>query len=240
MALANVILKVGGVFGATTSLVVGTAVAAYHHHKTNNVYDAEGYNKKGYDKDGYDKNGYDKKGYDREGYDREGYDRGGYDKNGRDKNGDRYISFEEMLAKSLNNGDEIASKERCKTKLNKKELQKTLNDVKQDFEEANESLQTGYNQQVASKFRNIINKICDSYIGYDINKKEFKLNEKIKECQRNGYISKEEASKLHQARIICNDTVHETRNVSYNEIHFAMKVTQNFIKKYETFLGRLQ
>lgn len=163
-----------------------------------------------YDENGYNGRGYDRSGYNRFGYDIEGYNKRGFNQDGRDRDG------------------------------------KTFNDLVKIIEEADEHLKKANKELDGNRFNYslmecrqgvemLVKELVSHYFGKSYCYEN--LCSSINVCENKGLITSEESTKLHQARIHCNDAVHGNEEKTYNQVFFVCKVLEELIRKWSDIIG---
>lgn len=199
-----------------------------------NGYDKVGYNKAGYNRDGYDRDGYDRRGYNRAGYDRtgynyDGYDRMGYDRNGYDANGYNRAGY-----------DQDGFNKYGFNYIGQNRGGRTLVDLKTKIVVAQRHLRKAYKELDKKSFsyslmecrqgmEGLIKELILHYLGSSYYYSDLCKN--INVCEQNGLITSDESTKLHQARMHCNDAVHGNEEKTYNQVFFVCKMLEWLIEK---------
>ena len=166
-------------------------------------FDRDGYNKEGYDIDGFDRQGFDKDGYDRQGYDQDGFNAQGFDRTKRNRSGKKASDIKRTIKKAEKHSQKV------KKELEKKSFSYSLVECRQGMELLTREIISHY--------------LGESFLSSDLCKN-------INTCVHHNLISEEDAAKLHQARIHCNDGVHANGAKTYNQVYFVNKMLEWLIE----------
>lgn len=242
-----------GAAGAAIVAAGGIIAKKVHYHINNEVY-KDGYNRRGYDPEGYDKDGYNSFGYDKEGYDRNGLDHSGFDQNGFDCDGYDRDGYDRdgfdcygFNRDGLNDegydrqGFNVSGFNKYGIDRAKNTKEENLNMIKEQENKLKNSYKMLKKDQdfiaSATRFRNIEEKICKIMISHYTGDRSInsELSSIINSC--NSILSSNEIDKLHQVRLICNRTVHESCIASYDELFFVYRTLQELIELFKSHLN---
>lgn len=227
-------LAVAGIaaVGAGIIAIGGLAAKKISDHvvRDSDGFNKMGYNRKGYDRDGYDRHGYNNDGYNREGYNRQGYNRAGFDQDGYNKSGFDIDGFDRQGLDE--NGydrygfDKYGFNIRGFDCDNKNRSGKTAADIHQTIKEAKRHSQKAKNELEKKAFNYslvecrqgmelLVREIISHYLRESFLSSDLCKN--INTCLRYNLITDDDATKLHQARMHCNDGIHANGSKTYNQ-----------------------
>ena len=236
--------------------VVATVVGKKIYDKKKKQYDSDGYDQYGYNKDGYNRSGYDKWGYNKEGFDKDGFKKNGYNhlgfdrdgynvkgfnKDGYDRSGfDKYGYNKEGFRKDGFNC--YGFDKYCKNRIGRYE-EDVFNEIRvldKQISKVWENYKVGEYLYVLTYCRQMTEKMCKNFIehscGYDSYRHE-NLMACLKKIENLNLFSEEMLGKLHNARKICNNVIHDNEKADPNSVYFVIKTTEELLSDYKRETG---
>ena len=204
-------------------------------------YDRYGYNKKGYNKEGYNKEGFDQRGYDRFGFDKTGYNIQGYDKDGYNRDGfDCYGYDKDGYARNGFNRYGFDRYGKNKAHRDQKDIYKEIDNCNKQVSKIWKNFKNQDFLYALTDCRQIMERTSRNLIEHsygDTSYRDKKLIDCLRKVKSLDIISEEMINKVHKARIICNDVIHDNRKVETNSVYFVIKTTEELLDIYKWETG---